>query len=169
MKQTTFLKPKKQRRKLYFAYGANTNLQSMAVRCPAAELIGIVTLPGWELVFRGVADIVENDRSEVVGTLWSITERCEASLDAFEGFPHLYGKAKVPVQHEGVEDRYDTAMVYVMKARRGLAPPSGGYYDCLYEGYSHNGIPLRQLYHADAASMSAVEDGGPVYISKNWG
>ncbi len=45
--------------KLYFAYGSNINLDQMAQRCPEAEVVGPVTLPDHELLFRysGVATI----------------------------------------------------------------------------------------------------------------
>ena len=41
--------------KLYFAYGSNINLEQMAYRCPTAQVVGPVTLEGYELLFRGNA------------------------------------------------------------------------------------------------------------------
>ena len=41
--------------KLYFAYGSNINLDQMAYRCPAAQVVGPVVLEGYELLFRGNA------------------------------------------------------------------------------------------------------------------
>ena len=38
---------------LYFAYGSNINLDQMSYRCPAAQVVGPVTLDGYELLFRG--------------------------------------------------------------------------------------------------------------------
>ena len=40
---------------LYFAYGSNINLQQMAVRCPAAQVVEPAVLEGYELLFRGNA------------------------------------------------------------------------------------------------------------------
>ena len=40
---------------LYFAYGSNINLDQMAYRCPAAQVVGPVVLEGYELLFRGNA------------------------------------------------------------------------------------------------------------------
>ena len=37
----------------YFAYGSNINLEQMAVRCPAAQVVGPAVLDGYELLFRG--------------------------------------------------------------------------------------------------------------------
>lgn len=39
--------------RLYFAYGSNINLEQMAVRCPAAQVVGPAVLDGYELLFRG--------------------------------------------------------------------------------------------------------------------
>ena len=39
--------------RLYFAYGSNINLEQMACRCPAAEVVGSAVLDGYELLFRG--------------------------------------------------------------------------------------------------------------------
>ena len=39
--------------RLYFAYGSNINLDQMAVRCPAATVVGPVVLDNYELLFRG--------------------------------------------------------------------------------------------------------------------
>ena len=38
--------------RLYFAYGSNINLEQMAVRCPAAQVVGPAVLDGYELLFR---------------------------------------------------------------------------------------------------------------------
>ena len=46
--------------KLYLAYGSNLNKKQMAVRCPTARPVGSAMIYGWELVFRGVADIVKS-------------------------------------------------------------------------------------------------------------
>ena len=35
--------------RLYFAYGSNINLEQMAVRCPAAQVVGPAVLDGYEL------------------------------------------------------------------------------------------------------------------------
>ena len=40
--------------RLYFAYGSNINLEQMAVRCPAAQVVGPAVLVGLVLLFRGL-------------------------------------------------------------------------------------------------------------------
>lgn len=77
---------------LYFAYGANLNPDNMAWRCPAAQAQRTFVLQDWQLRFYNHATIEPEPGAQVGGVLWQITAECEASLDAFEGFPHYYTK-----------------------------------------------------------------------------
>jgi gamma-glutamylcyclotransferase (GGCT)/AIG2-like uncharacterized protein YtfP len=134
----------------YFAYGANTNMNGMDARCPAATPLGVVTLRDYRLVFRGVADIVEHKGATVRGALWQITKECEEALDRFEGFPHLYVKIHFMTKWEGKLIR---VMAYVMKTRDWECPPHDSYEDCLRHGYKDFGLPVKQL---DAAVQAAT-------------
>ena len=77
---------------LYFAYGSNIDLEQMARRCPAAQVVGPATLENYELAFRGsgFATIMPKEGSVVHGLLWSITPLCEQALDRYEGYPRHY-------------------------------------------------------------------------------
>jgi gamma-glutamylcyclotransferase (GGCT)/AIG2-like uncharacterized protein YtfP len=77
---------------LYFAYGANMHPAHMSWRCPAAQAVGAFELRNWKLRFYNHATIEASPGGRVGGVLWSITDECEASLDAFEGFPSYYTK-----------------------------------------------------------------------------
>ena len=77
---------------LYFAYGANLHPGQMAWRCPKALSKGTFMLRDWELKFYNHATIEPRQGVEVAGVLWEITEDCESSLDAFEGYPSYYTK-----------------------------------------------------------------------------
>ena len=135
--------------KLYFAYGSNINLNQMALRCPAAQVVGPVTLEGYELLFRGsgVATIGTKAGSTVHGLLWQLTPRCERSLDRYEGFPRLYDKEPVTVRDAQGQEL--TVMAYVMTERyRTPAMPSEFYYQGIEDGYRQNGLPVRELKKA---------------------
>ena len=86
-------------KKLYFAYGSNINLEQMALRCPAAQIVGPVVLENYELLFRGnargngVATIAPKTGSQVYGLLWRITPACEQSLDFYEAIPGYIKKS----------------------------------------------------------------------------
>jgi gamma-glutamylcyclotransferase (GGCT)/AIG2-like uncharacterized protein YtfP len=77
---------------LYFAYGANMHPGHMSWRCPAAQAQGAFVLRDWQLRFYNHATIEPKKDAEVAGVLWTITDACELSLDAFEGFPSYYTK-----------------------------------------------------------------------------
>ena len=141
--------------KLYFAYGSNINLEQMAYRCPTAQVVGPVTLEGYELLFRGnargsgVATIVPKEGSRVHGLLWKITRACETSLDFYEGYPRLYEKEPVTVRDK--EGRQLTVMAYVMTSdERWMSPtmPSAFYYRGIQDGYRQNGLPVEGLKKA---------------------
>jgi gamma-glutamylcyclotransferase (GGCT)/AIG2-like uncharacterized protein YtfP len=135
-------------KKLYFAYGANTDQDSMMMRCPNAKPINKAVLWDFMLVFRRVADIIPNNNHVVEGGLWEITNACEKSLDLFEGFPNFYTKQEVYVKVKG-EDRPVSAMAYVMNTDdMNFTPPPSSYHSTLQRGYRHFGIPYEQLSEA---------------------
>lgn len=140
---------------LYFSYGSNMNLDQMAYRCPAAEVIGKVQLPGYELAFcgcpgSGVATIKPRLDGMVEGVLWRITEDCEKSLDFYEGFPHLYGKEALVVE-DNAGNRFEV-MAYTMHSPfcHREAVPSQQYLQGILDGCRQNGIaqkPILQAYN----------------------
>ena len=121
----------------YFAYGSNLNVVQFARRCPAAERICQVTLPDFKLVFRGVADIIEAKGKKVEGAVYKITPACEAALDRYEGFPHLYYKRTFSALLTSPDGRRETVVVmfYVMRDRL-ISPPFASYYETIEEGYA---------------------------------
>lgn len=163
--------------KLYFAYGSNINLDQMACRCPAAEVVGPVVLEGHELLFRGnaggngVATIAPKEGGRVHGLLWKITPDCERSLDRYEGYPHLYEKEPVTVRcKDGTEV---AVMAYVMTGGerwREPAVPSEPYYKGIQDGFRQNGLPLTALKkawrHAVAEVHERTEQQNAFFISK---
>ena len=136
--------------KLYFAYGSNINLDQMLVRCPDAKVVDTVTLPDYELLFRGydgsgLATIKPKKGSVVHGLLWKLTPRCERSLDHYEGFPFLYDKQDVTV-HDS-KGRSISVMAYIMLPDREHQParPSEHYYQGILDGYRQTGLPEEAL------------------------
>lgn len=133
---------------LYFSYGANTNVLSMAERCPAAVSHGRARLLDHVFRFSGPADVVKCPGSYVEGVLWSITDQCLSSLDLFEGFPNYYNRRYRDVLFEG---RVVKALTYFMQPGNIDYPPSTGYFNMVKEGYLDHGVPLDQLYNAREA------------------
>lgn len=73
--------------RLYFAYGSNMNPAQMRFRCPTSKAVARATLRGYRFAInsRGVATIVESEKSSVSGVLWKISRLDEEVLDCFEG------------------------------------------------------------------------------------
>lgn len=129
----------------YFAYGANTNLDSMARRCPAAVSMGSAALFDWRLRFAYHADVVPVLGQRVSGVLWRLTDQCLASLDQFEGYPDYYERTTVPVVHHNTVYH---SLVYYMTPGHEECPPSEHYWRTLLTGYQHNNVTQRQLWQA---------------------
>jgi gamma-glutamylcyclotransferase len=134
-------------KRYYFAYGMNTNIAEMTMRCPKAINLGRCTLQGFELKFRHHADIDKVDGSEMEGVLWDITEDCERALDRLEGYPYYYDKVEVIVipDHPVNKNTRILAMAYIMTSKGIEHPPSTSYEDCLIEGYTANGLDVDKL------------------------
>ena len=138
--------------KYYFAYGMNTNLSEMTLRCPKAIPLGPVYIRNYRLAFRTHADIEPAEGQLVHGALWSITEDCERSLDMLEGYPYYYTKRDFIVESDRPLGRHSNtrfvAMAYQMVDQDGYAPPGSRYLECLLEGYKDNGVVTDQIYQA---------------------
>jgi hypothetical protein len=135
-------------KKIYFAYGANTNKDAMAIRCPKAKVICAGHITNFRLKFNNVADIVATDSSYGVDApcvIWEITKDCEERLDRFEGFPELYSKINVE-GYEGCQyqEQYK-GFAYKMNYE-GFHTPSPSYVRGIRNGLK--GV-WDNFYHAD--------------------
>ena len=149
--------------KIYLAYGSNLNHNQMIERCPHSKYVGASLLKGWTLLFKGAATIRENEKSFVPVGLFEITQECEESLDVFEDFPRLYDKKVVEIEFNGGKLK---AMTYVMCADYGTGPPSGKYYNVIYEGYID--CNLNSKYLKEAKDYAKNNDSGNSFISLRW-
>jgi len=126
----------------YFAYGMNTNRDSMQNRTPTSTSLGRAQLRDFEFRFAYHADVVSKPGKMVEGVLWSIDQHGLQTLDAFEGYPNYYDRKQVVVTCKGKEY---TAWVYVMTPGHVLGIPSKYYKDLLLEGYTQHRIPVNQI------------------------
>ncbi len=136
---------KKEKERLYIAYGSNLNLPQMEHRCPGASVVGTSEVKGYELLFRGVATIEPKEGASVPVLLWKISPENEKALDRYEGWPRLYRKEDLEVELEG---KTVSAMVYVMNDGRQAAMPSDYYYNVIAEGYRTAGMDEAVLEQA---------------------
>jgi gamma-glutamylcyclotransferase (GGCT)/AIG2-like uncharacterized protein YtfP len=131
---------------LYFAYGMNTNLDSMASRCPKAKSLGYAILPDYRFRFAHHADVVPDTYNKVDGVLWELTEDCLRSLDMLEGYPFYYDRKLVTVEASNKAVNYQ-AWVYYMQPGHIDSPPSDHYVEMLLEGYTEHNVSTRQIVY----------------------
>jgi len=129
----------------YFAYGANTNIANMSLRCPDAHRIGRAWIDGYAFRWRGVADIEISSDEYVVGVLWQIHDGDLAALDEFEGYPHVYFRQRVIINHG---DAQHVGWAYMMIKQDTESSPGDAYRDMVYEGYAQNDLADGQLTQA---------------------
>lgn len=155
---------------LYLAYGSNLNLAQMRYRCPDACVVGYTYLPGMRLVFRGSQSgnyltLAAGDSGDPRGVpcgVFEISERDQASLDRYEGYPRFYRRGIVPVEHIwDVRTRQElpltcgkVAMVYLMRHGHPLGKPSGAYWQTCLQGY-------RDFHFDPAVLRQALKDSAP--------
>lgn len=145
--------------KRYLAYGSNLSVDQMRVRCPDAKVVGMTALYDWKLVFKRHADIVPCEGKVVPMLVWEISEKDEAALDVYEGYPRYYIKRDLKVTMTDLEGRNPeeiTGMVYVMAGERPLREPAKTYYLILKAGYEHFGFNEHLL---DLALQEAQDEG----------
>jgi gamma-glutamylcyclotransferase (GGCT)/AIG2-like uncharacterized protein YtfP len=141
---------------LYFAYGSNLIIEGMASRCPDSEPVGPAILHGWQLTFRGVADIERREGVQTHGALWRISDRDLERLDTYEGYPRMYAR-ELAWACTGEEEAI--AIVYVMRDNY-LGLPSPMYLRTIKRGYEQWGLPVKNLDLAVARVEDRLRDLG---------
>ncbi len=133
---------------LYVAYGSNMNLEQMEYRCPNSYAVCNGKLYGWKLVFNIHADVIKGNEDEFVPVVvWNIADADWARLDMYEGYPSYYVKETVNVILDNGKN--EKAVVYVMADnRKGICPPTSGYFNGIVKGYIDNGIDTDYLFDA---------------------
>ena len=129
----------------YFAYGMNTNRNSMTWRCPGAISFGHARLLDHEFRFSHHADVVVSPGESVDGVLWLIDEDHLAELDMLEGYPSYYDRKILPVEYQG---NIVMAECYRMQPDNIDYRPSKGYLDMIFEGYREYNVPNDQIWTA---------------------
>ena len=122
-------------KRIYIAYGANTNKEAMKRRCPNAKQIGVGFIEGQRFKFNNVADVVPHDGvkyKNAPAVAWEITPACEKALDRFEGFPSLYRKEFVTFRETKGRAEYQ-GFIYKMNYT-GFHTPNPMYVDGIRTG-----------------------------------
>ena len=148
---------------LYGAYGSNLNLKQMKKRCPNSYPLCFLYLKGWELVFKGVADLERKSNGLCLLGIYEITKICEDSLDVYEEYPHVYKKVKIKKKIEG---KVRDIMFYTMSERYKYAVPTIKYFKVIKEGYYNWQGSMKLLKDSCKHSITNHTELG--YKSENW-
>ncbi len=128
---------------LYFAYGANMDVEAMARRCPSSRALGLARLQRhrWIISADGYANVVRDPRREVTGLLWDLALSDVPALDRFEDVPRLYRKVTQPVIAAAGIRR---ALVYLGRSTEpGLPRP--GYLEDVLRAAGAVGLPAASV------------------------
>jgi len=136
--------------RLYFAFGANMDVSGMARRCPTGEAVGTARLEHhrFAIAHPGFATVIAAVGSSVHGVLWRLGSRDLNVLDAYENISSgLYGRAELPVRHQG---RTLRAITYFVRAPKpGRAKP-GYLEDCVLPAARHWQLPQAYIRSIEA-------------------
>lgn len=146
----------------YFAYGSNLNLKQMKIRCPEFKLIKAITLDGYRLIFRSVADIEKDSNSKVEGVIFMISNQDERNLDKHEGVPNIYRKE----YFNCIIDNNEESVLYYKMNSAGIGKPTNKYYNAIQEGYLQNNLDISILKDALKYSISNKKE--PIFFSAKW-
>ena len=121
----------------YFAYGSNLDLPQMKRRCPSSKLISKGSLPGYRLTFNrfssgwggGVADVIQEQGSEVWGLVFEISDSDLEKLDRYEGCykeqTSLYERWKAVI--DTPDGQVCDVWVYTVVEKQKFMPPTSEY------------------------------------------
>ena len=127
----------------YFAYGSNLNLELIDRRCPGIRPLTPAILKDYELVFRGVADVISAPGKTVIGAIYEVNEAHLQALDLYEGFPHFYQRRLVKV--ETLQGEKSQALTYMMTAKTAPYPPAEHYLHIIITGMKQWNFPQEYI------------------------
>lgn len=141
----------------YFAYGSNMLSERMQARIPAATVVGVARLPGWQLVWdkisqdgSGKANLRQAAGQEVWGVVYRIPAADIERLDRIEGG---YQRIPVDVEIDGKDKR--TVFTYCSDQRNSHLLPFNWYKALVIKGAEEHSLPadyINQLKQAPAQS-----------------
>ena len=124
----------------YFAYGTNLDVEQMRNRCETIKVLGKGKLKNYRLIFnsRGVASIIPDNNSEVLGLVYELTKEGLNSLDSYEGYPSLYSRHEMRI--ESTEDTFINSIVYIAEDSK-EGKPRPDHYECVLNALKKEDFP----------------------------
>jgi len=151
-------------KRYYLAYGSNLNVEQMQFRCPTARVIGTAVIEDYELLFKGSKSgsylTIEPKAGAMVPVgVWEVTERDEAALDRYEGYPSFYYKKDLKIKVTGIKTGRESikdTFVYIMHEDREFGIPTQSYVETCVAGYKAFGFDEEFLMEALKKSKEAL-------------
>ena len=132
-----------------FAYGHNTNTETLTKLVPSAESVGVGTLYNFELYFEEFANIRMDKGASVKGVVWQLESSQLKKLDGYEALHKDYNRLPVEVTVNGKEE---LCIAYIMdptfEVEKLHKKPTKDYIETVAMGYKVHGIPLEQIRKA---------------------
>lgn len=148
---------------LYFAYGANLDVEAMALRCPRSRFVGVARLARhrFALMKEGFATVVRDPQSNVHGVLYDLALADIPALDRYEEVSSgLYQKVTQPIlRQQGGPVR---ALVYMGRggeARGAMAKP--GYMEAIIRHAQAHHLPREHIAYLAHLAPTAVNVEAP--------
>lgn len=144
---------------LYFAYGANMDIEAMKRRAPTAKPLGRARLPRHRFVImaEGYASVMRDPRFSVHGMLWEVSLADIRALDRFEGVDRgLYVKLNQPVIQEENGLGAKRALIYVGQGLPG-GRPRPGYLEDVVKAARAIGLPAGYLREIEMLASKPIE------------
>ncbi len=130
--------------RIYVAYGSNLNQIQMMLRCPTAIFMGPCEIQNYDLIFKHYASIKRKKGANCQAALWLIDDKCENSLDKYEGVAAgFYKKIQVKVMYKGQTFKaltYQMGSGFYQKKK-----PADMYYEICKQGYLDCGLDIKYL------------------------
>lgn len=143
---------------LYAAFGSNMDPAQMDERAPKAMAVASGYLVNYRLRFARFADVVPCFGSKVPVVIWSLTQECLWSLDAYEGVPFVYVRERANVCVEILDypvrdlrvGHVRPMMIYRMRsrARARMEPPPPPYLHRILNAYEIWGFDVDFVFRA---------------------
>jgi hypothetical protein len=142
---------------LYFAYGANMDVETMSKRCPRSHPLGRARLAKHRffVMREGYASVAPDPRATVHGVLWDLALSDVRALDVYEEVARgIYAKIVKPVLREPHGSA--RALIYVGHTQE-TGTPREDYFARVVAAAKTWELPAPYLAYLDALGRAKLE------------
>lgn len=145
---------------LYFAYGANMNVEQISARSAKPKFVAVARLPDHEIAFHGHSDrwdggeetLRSKPGSDLYGVVYALSSSSFDSLDAWQGVK-LNGTGSYfhcPAAVTGLDGSAYSVLLYKKNELRAPTLPSSEYLAHILAGARASGLPAEYQFHLRA-------------------